>query len=91
MANISEFIVSVVELVEAQADDIRRSFFRSADGFLLTVTATILAIIGFIFFLIGLNFLLVSILGEIGAYFVTSFVAFVSAFIVYKVASWKVR
>ena len=28
MAGISEFIVSVVELVDAQASDIRRSFFK---------------------------------------------------------------
>ncbi|WP_169975640.1 MULTISPECIES: hypothetical protein [unclassified Campylobacter] len=91
MANISEFIVSIVELVEAQADDIRHSFFKSASGFLLTVTATVLAIIGFIFFLVGLNILLVSMIGEVAAYLSTSFVAFIAAFIIYKVASWKAR
>ncbi|MDO5045353.1 hypothetical protein [Campylobacter sp.] len=91
MASISEFLVSVVELVEAQADDIRRSFFQSADSFLILVVAHILAIIGFVFFLIGLNTLLVSLLNEVAGYLITAFIAFVSAFIFYRVALWKTK
>ncbi|MFL1705479.1 MULTISPECIES: hypothetical protein [unclassified Campylobacter] len=91
MANISEFLVSVVELVEAQADDIRHSFFKSADSFLILVVAHILAIIGFVFFLIGLNILLVSMFNEVAAYLTTACIAFISAFIFYRVALWKTK
>ena len=91
MASVSEFIVSVVELVEAQADDIRRSFFESANGFLILVVAHILAIIGFLFFLIGLNIFLVNTFNDVVGYLATAFIAFVSAFIFYRVALWKAK
>ena len=50
MAGISEFIVSVVELVDAQASDIRRSFLKSANSVLLNIITGIICIIGLVFF-----------------------------------------
>ena len=58
MAGISEFIVSVVELVDAQADDIRCSFLRSANSVLLNTITSVICIIGLVFFLLGLHTLL---------------------------------
>ena len=85
MAGISEFIVSVVELVDAQASDIRRSFLKSTNSVLLNIITGIICIIGLVFFLLGLHALLEKTIGEIWAYFACSAVAFLSSIIVYKV------
>ena len=85
MAGISEFIVSVVELVDAQASDIRRSFLKSANSVLLNIITGVICIIGLVFFLLGLYVLLEKTIGEIWAYFACSIAAFLSSIIVYKV------
>ena len=91
MAGISEFIVSVVELVDAQASDIRRSFLKSANSVLLNIIMGVICIIGLVFFLLGLHALLEKTIGEIWAYFACSIVAFLCSIIVYKVLSCKVK
>ena len=90
MAGISEFIVSVVELIDAQADDIRCSFLKSANSVVLNIIVGVICIIGLVFFLLGLHTLLEKTIGEIWAYFACSAVAFLSSFIIYKVfrAKW---
>ena len=52
--SISEFLISVVELVEAQADDIRASFVKSAGSIIALCVVAIIAVVGFIFLLLGL-------------------------------------
>ncbi len=91
MAGISEFIVSVVELVDAQASDIRRSFLKSANSVLLNIITGIICIIGLVFFLLGLHALLEKTIGEIWAYFACSIVAFLCSIIVYKALSCKAK
>jgi len=85
MAGISEFIVSVVELVDAQAEDIRSSFLKSANSVVLNIIVGVICILGLVFFLLGLHTLLEKTIGEIWAYFACSAVAFLSSIIVYKV------
>ena len=53
--SISEFLISVVELVEAQADDIKASFVKSAGNIIALCVVSIIAVVGFIFLLLGLN------------------------------------
>ena len=91
MAGISEFIVSVVELLDAQADDIRCSFLRSANSVLLNTITSVICIIGLVFFLLGLHTLLEKTIGEIWAYFACSIAAFLCSIIVYKVLSCKAK
>lgn len=91
MAGISEFIVSVVELVDAQASDIRRSFLKSANSILLNIITGVICIIGLVFFLLGLHVLLEKTIGEIWAYFACSIAAFLCSIIVYKVLSCKAK
>ena len=93
MAGISEFIVSVVELVDAQASDIRRPFFRSksANSVLLNIITGVICIIGLVFFLLGLHALLEKTIGEIWAYFACSIAAFLCSIIMYKVLSCKAK
>lgn len=91
MAGISEFIVSVVELVDAQASDIRRSFLKSANSVLLNIITGIICIIGLVFFLLGLHAFLEKTIGEIWAYFACSIAAFLCSIIVYKVLSCKAK
>ncbi len=85
MAGISEFIVSVVELVDAQAEDIRSSFLKSANSVVLNIIVGVICILGLVFFLLGLHTLLEKTIGEIWSYFACSAVAFLSSVIVYKV------
>ena len=87
MAGISEFIVSVVELVDAQASDIRRSFLKSANSVFLNIITGIICIIG----LLGLHALLEKTIGEIWAYFACSIAAFLCSIIAYKVLSCKAK
>lgn len=91
MASISEFIISVVELIEAQTEEVRRSFFGSANGFLINVVVAALVVVGFVFLLSGLFALLSHFFGAIVAYFGTAMCAFVLAFLCYKVGQWKTR
>lgn len=93
MANfsISEFIISAVELVEAQADDIIKSFEKSAIGVLSIGVVAAITIVGFIFLLLGINMLFELWVGKPGAYFLTSLVSFIIAFAVYGVVSWKAK
>ena len=91
MAGISEFIVSVVELVDAQASDIRRSFLKSANSVLLNIITGVICIIGLVFFLLGLHALLEKTIGEIWACFACSIVAFLCSIVVYKALSCKAK
>lgn len=91
MASISEFIVSVVELIDAQATDIRQGFAASADAFLIKCVVAILAVVGFVFFLFGLHLLFIKFFGEMGGYFATSGVAFIISFVLYRVAKCKAK
>ena len=85
MAGISEFIVSVVELVEAQADEIRCTFLKSANTDLLNTITSKICNIGLEFFLLGLHTLLEKTIGEIWAYFSCAIAAFLCSAVVYKV------
>ncbi|MGG7048269.1 MULTISPECIES: hypothetical protein [unclassified Campylobacter] len=91
MASLSESIVSVVELVEAQATDIRQSFTASADALLIKCVVAVLAVVGFVFLLLGANLFFAKFLGDINGYFATSGLAFLISFILYKVAKCKAK
>ena len=89
---LSEFVISAVELVEAQANDIRTSFVKSAASIITLVVVAAIAIAGFIFLLLGINMAFeLWVKNKMGAYFLTSGSAFILAFIVYKVSLWKTR
>ncbi len=89
--SISEFLISVVELVEAQVDDIKASFVKSAGNIIALCIVAIIAVVGFIFLLLGLNLAFQTWVGKLGAYFLTSGVAFLLSFIIYMVYLWKTK
>lgn len=88
---ISEFIISVVELIEAQIKEVESSFVNSAKGLLIKLFSLSLLIMASIFFFLGIKVWIESYLGEIFAYFITAFVILILALIVSKVASWKIE
>lgn len=89
--SISEFLISAVELVEAQADDIKASFVKSAGSIIALCVVAIIAVVGFIFLLLGLNLAFQMWVGKLGAYFLTSGAAFLLSFIIYMVYLWKTK
>ena len=89
--SISEFLISVVELVEAQADDIKASFVKSTGNIIALCVVAIIAVVGFIFLLLGLNLVFQIWVGKLGAYFLTSGVAFLLSFVIYMVYLWKTK
>ncbi|RXJ83329.1 hypothetical protein [Arcobacter sp. CECT 8985] len=88
---ISEFIISVVELIEAQIKEVESSFVNSAKGLLIKLFSLSLLVMASIFFFLGIKVWIESYLGEIFAYFITAFVILILALIVSKVASWKIE
>ncbi|NVJ53910.1 MAG: hypothetical protein HWD90_09435 [Campylobacteraceae bacterium] len=88
---ISEFIISVVELVEAQIKEVESSLVNSAKGLLIKLFALSLLVLASIFFFIGIKIWIESYLGEILAYFITALIILILALIVSKVASWKIE
>ncbi|MFP4331883.1 MAG: hypothetical protein ACLFQJ_01155 [Campylobacterales bacterium] len=88
---ISEFIISVVELVEAQVDEIRYSMHKSAEGLIFLLVSALLIFTAIVFALIGIRLLFVSIVGEVFSYFIVSAGTVLVALFFMKVASWKVK
>ncbi len=88
---ISEFIISVVELIEAQIKEVESSLVSSAKGLIIKLFALSLLVLSSIFFFIGIKIWIESYLGEIFAYFITALIIFILALIVSKVASWKIE
>jgi uncharacterized membrane protein YcjF (UPF0283 family) len=85
---LSEFIISVVELVEAQFEEMRRSLHKSAWSVAYILISSLLALFGFLLSLWGIKLILEQYIGEVGSYFALSALTFLLAFIVAKVAKW---
>lgn len=88
---VSEFIISVVELIEAQIKEVESSLVSSAKGLIIKLFALSLLVLASVFFFIGIKIWIESYLGEIFAYFITALIIFILALIVSKVASWKIE
>lgn len=86
---ISEFIISIVELADAQVDEIRLSLHKSAEGIGLLFLSVLLLLVAFIFALIGTRLLLLLLVGEIVSYFTVAVLSLLIALFIAKVASWK--
>jgi hypothetical protein len=85
---LSEFIISVVELVEAQFEEMRRSLHKSAWSVAYILISSLLALFGFLLSLWGIKLILEQYIGVVGSYFALSALTFLLAFIVAKVAKW---
>ncbi|MGB5917552.1 hypothetical protein [Arcobacter sp.] len=88
---ISEFIISVIELIEAQIKEVESSFVSSAKGLMIKLFSLSLLVLASVFFFIGIKVWIESYLGEIFAYFITALIVFILALLVSKVASWKIE
>lgn len=88
---LSEFIISVVELVEAQFEEMRASLHRSAWSLVYILISSLLVVFGLLFSLWGIKLVLENYIGEVGSYFVLSLLTFILSFIVAKVAAWIAR
>jgi len=88
---VSEFIISVVELIEAQIKEVESSLVSSAKGLIIKLFALSLLVLSSVFFFIGIKIWIESYLGEVFAYFITALIIFILALIVSKVASWKIE
>lgn len=88
---LSDFIISVVELIEAQIDEIKISFENSAKGLILLFVSALLLFTGIIFLLLGIKVAIEFYLGEVFAYILTAFITLFTSFIIMKVASWKTQ
>lgn len=88
---ISEFIISAVELIEAQVDEIRYSMHKSAEGLIFLLISALLIFTAVVFGLIGVRLLLVPVVGEVFSYFIVSVGTILVALFFMKVASWKVK
>lgn len=88
---LSEFIISVVELVEAQFEEMRASLHKSAWSVAYILVSSLLALFGFLLALWGVKLILEKYFGEVGSYFVLSILALILSFIVAKVAGWIAR
>lgn len=91
--SLSEFFISAVELVEAEACNIKDSFVKSANGIVFMIVVAALAIIGSVFLFIGVFLLLELWTGKILAYFLTAGIIFTAVLILYGVSlakhKWK--
>lgn len=88
---LSEFIISVVELVEAQFEEMRVSLHKSAWSMAFVLVSSLLLLIGFLFSLWGMKLILETYVGEIGSYFVLSVLTLILSFLVAKVATWVAK
>jgi len=88
---VSEFIISVVELIEAQIKEVESSLVSRAKSLIIKLFALSLLVLASVFFFIGIKIWIESYLGEIFAYFITALIIFILALIVSKVASWKIE
>lgn len=88
---ISEFIISLLELVEAQVHEIRESLHRSAWGLGFILVASLLLFVAFVFILWGVRLLIEPLAGEIGSYFLTALLCLILVAILAKAASWQVK
>lgn len=87
--SLSEFFISAVELVEAQAYNIKDSFVKSAGEIVFMFVIAALAIIGAVFLFIGVFLLLELWSGKILAYFLTAGMVFTIVLILYGVSVAK--
>jgi len=88
---LSEFIISVVELVEAQFEEMRLSLHKSAWSLAYILVSSLLVLFGFLLFLWGIKLILEQYVGEVGSYFILSALTFLLAFILAKVAKWVAK
>ncbi|QOQ88131.1 hypothetical protein IMC76_03210 [Campylobacter corcagiensis] len=87
--SLSEFFISAVELVEAEAYNIKDSFVKSANGIVFMIVVAALAIVGSVFLFIGVFLLLELWTGKILAYFLTAGIIFTVVLILYGVSLAK--
>ncbi|MDA3908558.1 MAG: hypothetical protein PF437_05675 [Sulfurimonas sp.] len=88
---ISEFIIAVIELIEAQIKEVESSFVSSAKGLMIKLFSLSLLVMASIFFFLGIKAWIESYLGSVFAYFITALIVFILALMVSKVASWKIE
>ncbi|MDG4812393.1 hypothetical protein P8629_05185 [Hydrogenovibrio sp. 3SP14C1] len=88
---LSEFIISVVELLEAQFEEMRLSLHKSAWSLAYILISSLLVVFGFLFSLWGVKLALEEYIGDVGSYFVVSVLTFILSFIVAKVAAWVAK
>lgn len=86
---LSEFIISVVELVEAQFDEMRYKIHCSAKSVFAMMLTTLLIFVALVFCLLGIRVWVEFYYGEIASYFITAFITLIITLFVAKVASWK--
>lgn len=89
--SLSEFIIAISELIDAQFEDMRNSLHKSMQSATLTMLASLTALVGLVFALIGANMLLSLYFGKIAAYFLTALIAFLVTLMLLLLASKKVR
>lgn len=87
--SLSEFFISAVELVEAEAYNIKDTFVKGASDIVFLVVVAALSIIGFVFLFKGVFLLLTIWKGEIVANFLTAGIVFVLVLILYGVSRAK--
>lgn len=87
--SLSEFFISAVELVEAEAESIKDSFVKSAGDVIFTAVIAVLFIAGCIFAFIGIRMLFEIWVGEVGSYFLTSVIVFLLCGALYGVSFAK--
>ena len=88
---ISEFIISIVELLEAQVKEIESSFLITVKNLIIKMFILSLFVIATIFFFLGIKIWIEGYLGEILAYFITSFLICILALLISKVILWKIE
>ncbi|MFK2822971.1 hypothetical protein [Arcobacter sp. YIC-80] len=88
---ISEFIISVVELIEAQVEEIKLSFSETLKGLILFFLAVLIFFTTIIFLLLGIKASIAIYWGEIPAYFLTALITMIIGLIILKVSAWKIK
>lgn len=88
---VSEFIISFIELIEIQTEEIKLSYVNSGQGLILYFFTALLFFITIIFLLLGIKIWVELNYGEVIAYFSMAFITLILSLIALRVTLWKMK
>lgn len=88
---VSEFIISFIELIEIQTEEIKLSYVNSGQGLILYFLTALLFFITIIFLSLGIKIWVEINYGEVIAYFSIALITLIISLITLRVALWKMK
>lgn len=88
---LSEFIIALLELLEAQIAEIKLSIHKSAWSVGLVILSVLAIVVGFIFVLWGMKLIFDDLVGPILSAFTVAIISLVFAYFFAKAAAWHAK